>query len=163
MLIIDTTILVIFLISAVISFVRGFVREVFSLLAWIISIWVAITFTPHGAMLLVSHVETEVLRIGIAFVTLFVSTLFLLTMVNHLLSQFVKKTGLSGTDRMVGLIFGVARGGLVVSILVLLAGMTTFPQEVWWTESMLLSHFEQIAGILKSKLPTEVAANIVYD
>jgi len=160
---IDTTILIIFLISAVISLVRGFVKEVFSLLAWIISIWVAVTFTSHGAVLLAPYVETDVLRIGIAFVVLFVITLFLLTMVNHLLSQFVKKTGLSGTDRMVGLIFGIARGGLVVSILVLLAGMTTFPQEPWWTESLLLKHFEPMAGMLKSNLPSELASKIAYN
>lgn len=162
MLFIDTTILIIFLISAIISLVRGFVKEVFSLLAWIISIWVAVTFTSHGAALLAPYVETDVLRIGIAFVVLFVITLFLLTMVNHLLSQFVKKTGLSGTDRMVGLIFGIARGGLVVSILVLLAGMTTFPQEPWWTESLLLNHFEPMAGMLKSNLPSELASKIAY-
>lgn len=160
---IDLVILVILLVSAGISFLRGFTKEVFSLVAWIVSIWVAVNYTGLAAIFLEPHISNPTLRIGAAFVGLFLVTLILATLLNSLLGTLVRKTGLSGTDRMVGLIFGVARGGAVVAVLVMLAGLTEFPREPLWQESKLLVHFEKMAFWLKDNLPSDVASNIVYD
>jgi membrane protein required for colicin V production len=160
---VDTAILVILVISAGISFTRGFAREVFSLIAWALAIWVAVTFTELGGIFLEPYISNPTLRIGTAFVVLFLVTLILATILNSLLSSLIQKTGLSGTDRMVGLIFGVARGGVIVAVLVMLAGITEFPQQVWWHESKFLGHFEQMAFWLKDRLPPEVASNIIYE
>lgn len=159
----DMAILGILLISAGISFIRGFAKEVFSLAAWIIAIWVAVTYTGVGSQFLESYISHPTARVATAFITLFLVTLILGTLTNSLLSGLIKKTGLSGTDRMVGLIFGAARGGVIVAVLVLLAGITEFPEQVWWHESKFLGHFEQMAFWLKGYLPPDVASNIVYD
>ncbi|MDH5545951.1 MAG: CvpA family protein [Gammaproteobacteria bacterium] len=159
----DLAILGILLLSALISFVRGFTKEVFSLAAWVLAIWVAVTYTGLGTLFLESYISHPSLRVGVAFIVLFLVTLILATLLNVLLSSLVKKTGLSGTDRMVGLIFGVARGAVIVSVLVLLAGITELPKERWWQESRLLSHFEQMASWLREYLPPDAAAGIVYN
>lgn len=160
---IDFIVLLILFVSAIISFIRGFVREVLSLVAWSLAVWVAIKFSADGAVLLEPYLLSPTLRVGAAFIALFLLTLFLTSMVNFLIGHLVKSTGLSGTDRLVGLIFGLARGGIIISIGVLLGGVFGFSHENWWKESTLLGHFEHMAFWLKAQLPPDVASNITFD
>ena len=159
---VDIAILVIIALSAGISLFRGFVREALSLLAWIISIWVAITFSDKLSVLLENMIASASARLAVAFVALFVVTLIAGSMANYLASQLIRKTGLTGTDRMLGVIFGVARGVAVVVILVMLAGLTqTIPEESWWKQSILMAHFQDAAIWMRGFLPPDVAKNIV--
>jgi len=160
---VDYIILGILLISTGISFMRGFLREVLSLLAWICAVWISVSFTPHISYLLQDQVANDSLRTLIAFVGLFVSTLIVASLANFLMSQLVKKTGFSGTDRMIGLVFGFARGGVIVAVIVLVIGFTTVPQETWWQESLLLEHFQTLAVWLKGNFPAEMTTQFAYD
>ena len=83
-------------------------------------------------------------------------------MVNFAAGKLIEKTGLSGTDRMLGVVFGALRGVVVVGILVLLAGFTAVPKDPWWDQSMLLKHFESMAVELRGFLPPTIAENINY-
>ena len=83
-------------------------------------------------------------------------------LVNYLMGELVEKTGLSGTDRMLGLVFGIVRGVAVVGIIVLLAGLTPLPRDPWWNESRLLMHFEQLALWMRGYLPPEIASYIAF-
>ena len=98
----------------------------------------------------------------VAFTILFVSTVVLGGLVNLLAGQLVARTGLTATDRALGMVFGIARGMVIVAVLVLLAGLTTLPQDPWWSESVLLRHFQDLALWLRSFLPPDVAGNIHY-
>lgn len=160
---IDYIILGILLVSTVISFWRGFVREILSLLAWVAAMWIAVSFTPQVSILIENQVTNDSIRLIVAFLGLFITTLFVATLTNTLLSQLVKKTGLSGTDRMVGLIFGLARGGVIISVIVLVVGITNIPQEAWWQESVLLGHFENLAIWLKGNFPADMSTQFAYD
>ncbi len=160
---IDIVILVIIALSAGISLFRGFVREALSLLAWVVSIWVAITFSHKLSVLIEGLIASASARLAVAFVALFVVTLIAGSMANYLASQLIKKTGLTGTDRMLGIIFGVARGVAVVVIMVMLAGLTqAIPEEIWWKQSMLMAHFQDAALWMRNFLPSDVASNIVF-
>jgi membrane protein required for colicin V production len=159
---VDFLIIGIILISALISIVRGFVKEVFSLASWALAFWVALLFYPHMATLLVDYVATPSIRSFVAFASLFIVTLILGALVNHLISQLVKKTGLSGTDRMLGIIFGLIRGVAIVTLLILAAGATPMPQDVWWQNSLLLEHFEKLAVWLQGFLPSDIADHINF-
>lgn len=160
---IDYIILAILLLSTAISFMRGFLREVLSLLAWISAVWLSVSFTPQLSFLLQNQVVNESLRVLISFVSLFVATLIVASLANFLVSQLVKKTGFSGTDRMIGVIFGLARGGVIVAVIVLVIGFTTVPQEPWWKESILLEHFQTLAIWLKGNFPAEMTTKFAYD
>ena len=159
---VDVAILVIVALSAFVSLLRGFLREALSLTGWILAIWVALSFTDDVASLLVDHVELASVRQGIAFFSLFVSVLLATAVVNIVVGLLVDKTGLTGTDRVLGVVFGIARGVLVVVILVVLAGLTDVPEDAWWRESMLLPRFEIIALDIKSALPPDVADRLHY-
>ncbi|NOX43465.1 MAG: CvpA family protein [Gammaproteobacteria bacterium] len=159
----DVIILSIIGISAIISLIRGFVKEAMSLAGWVAAIWVSLTYSDVLAGLLAQYMSTPSIRFIVAFTSLFVVTLLLSALINFLVSQLVKKTGLSGTDRMIGVIFGVARGAAVVGILVLLAGLTPLPQDDWWQDSKLVGHFQQMATWASGQLPPEAIANLTYD
>ena len=93
--------------------------------------------------------------------TLFVVTLVITALVNRLAGTLVTKTGLTGTDRMIGMIFGVARGVIIVCVLVLLAGMTTIPQDPWWGESVLIDVFHKLALWLRYTVAPELTGGAI--
>ena len=159
----DIVILVLIGLSMVISLWRGFTREALSLVAWIAAFWVGFTFAWYPATLLEPHVSVPSARLALGFLGLFLATLLLGGVVNYLIGKAVDKTGMTGTDRMLGLIFGLARGIVLVAILVLLAGLTPLPQDPWWGESLFIGHFQQLAKLLRDLLPPDIAAYFVYD
>ncbi|GMR08321.1 MAG: hypothetical protein BMS9Abin26_1326 [Gammaproteobacteria bacterium] len=159
----DLAILIIILLSSLISILRGFVREALSLAGLIIAFWVAFTFSKDLSVYLAEQIKTPSIQIAAAFAILFIVTLILAAIVNYLAGQLVKKSGLSGSDRMLGIIFGVVRGVAVVAILVLLAGLTPLPQDAWWNESLFVQHFQELAIWLRGFLPADIASNFVYD
>ncbi|MDX1572670.1 MAG: CvpA family protein [Methylophaga sp.] len=160
---VDFLIIGIILLSATISIVRGFIREVLSLLSWILAFWVALMFHAHLASLLIPYVDTPTIRLFAAFFVLFVVTLILGALVNHLISQLVEKTGLTGTDRALGVIFGLLRGAAIVTLLVLVAGLTPMPSDAWWQNSLMIEHFEQLAMWVVNFLPEDIATHINFN
>jgi len=153
----DLTILAIILVSTVIGLVRGFVREAFSLAVWVLAFWIGWTFFRDLAEELTPWIATPSVRLGVAFVGLVLLALLVGGIVNYLVIRLVQLTGLSGSDRFIGMLFGVARGMLVVTLLVLLAGLTPLPEDPWWHDSLLIPWFEELALWLKEAMPPEVA------
>jgi len=154
---VDYVVLGIIGLSALISLVRGFVRETVSLLVWIGAFVVAWSYFRELATYLAEWITTPSIQLGAAFILLLLAVLILGGLLGFLVGQLVDKTGLTGTDRLLGMLFGAARGAILVAILVLLAGLTPLPQEHWWAQSLLIPHFQQLALWLLSLLPPEVA------
>lgn len=139
---VDYVILAIIAISALISLVRGFVREVISILVWIAAFWLAILFARPLAAVLVDYIESPTLQVVVSFTVIFVGTLLVGALVNYLAGFLVGKTGLSGTDRALGVVFGAGRGLIIVALLVLALGLTTMPREAWWRQSVLIGYLQ---------------------
>lgn len=148
--------------SALLSLIRGFVREALSLAGWLVASWVALTFARGFADLLLTGISAPSVRIAVSFTILFVVTLVISALVNRLAGSLVAKTGLTSTDRMIGMVFGVARGVVVVAVLVLLAGMTTIPQDPWWQESALIDMFHKLALWLKHTVAPELVNGAIF-
>lgn len=138
---IDYIIIGIIAFSILVSLLRGFVREVLSLGSWIVAFIVASQFYPYLAAYL-TQIESMYIRNGTAIAILFVLTLIVGAIVNYVISQLVDKTGLSGTDRVLGAAFGLVRGALIVAaLLFFMDTFTNFEQADWWKESQLIPHF----------------------
>ncbi len=159
---VDYAILGILLISSFISLVRGFVKEALSLVGWVLAFWVSLSFAVPLSKLFESSSDDPTLRLIIAFVVLFVLSLIVSAVINFFASRLVQRTGLTGTDRFLGVIFGFLRGAVLVSVLVLLAGLTTLPKEDWWDDSFLLFRFQAIAMWVRELLPSDVAASFNF-
>jgi membrane protein required for colicin V production len=141
---IDFTIIGLILVSAVISLIRGFIKEAISLAIWFAAFFIASQFYTDLAKYLTSF-NDEMIRNGIAIAILFVATLILGGLVNYLISQLVEFSGLSGTDRALGSVFGLLRGVLIVSaLLFFLDTFTAAGGADWWKDSMLIPEFTPI-------------------
>ena len=144
---VDIAIVAIIAISGCISLVRGFVKEAMSLVIWLTAFVVAMTFKELIAELLVNMIALASMRQLAAWLMLFVGTLLFGAMVNFLLGKLVSSTGLSGTDRTLGLVFGVFRGLLVVlALVVMLPEALPVDQDLWWTSSKLIPVFMSFKG-----------------
>jgi len=153
----DLTILAILTLSVVVSLFRGLIREVLSLLIWIGAFWLAWTFVDNGANWLESFIELPSARHLIAFVALFLAALIVGGMINYLVGKMITKTGLGSTDRFFGMFFGLARGLVAITAVVLFLQATPFSQDPWWDESKLQPHFSKLAEWVKAKMPEDMA------
>ncbi|GHF98573.1 CvpA family protein [Thalassotalea marina] len=141
---VDYAILAVIGISTLISLVRGFVKEAISLVVWISAFFIASTFYAKLATLL-TNISDQLLRNGAAIAILFITTLVLGAIINYLIGQLVSKTGLSGTDRVLGIVFGALRGVLVTSaMLFFLDAFTPAATSTWWQSSLLIPEFSLI-------------------
>lgn len=122
--------------SAVIGLVRGLVKEILSLVAWVLAFVAAIYFSPQVAEHLPGGWGSESVRLIISFAGLFVGTLIAAALVQWLVAKLITSTGLSGTDRFLGFLFGSARG-LLVTVVILMGAREVVAEKSWWQESVL--------------------------
>ncbi|MEM6576011.1 MAG: CvpA family protein [Pseudomonadota bacterium] len=151
----DWTILGILGLSMLISFFRGFVREFMALAIWIAAVWVALTFADQVAPLIGERVEVPSVRLAIAFAALFFATLLAGGVLNYVLGLLISQTGLSGTDRFLGLFFGAARGALLLLVGVSLLSHNPLPADPWWQNSLALPRLEALARWSSRYLPED--------
>jgi len=131
----DYVVLGIIAISILVGAIRGFIKEAFSLAVWAAAFLVAFYYSGTLALQLESHIELPSARTALAFSGLFLVVLLIGGLLTFLVGQLVEKTGLSGTDRLLGGVFGGIRGLVLVIALMLVAGLTPVPQDPWWKSS----------------------------
>lgn len=153
MTVVDVIIIFVIFLSALFSLIRGFVKEAVSLATWIMATWISATFAPKLAVMLPDGIESEAVRLATGFALLFILTLMFGALVNFIIAQFVKKTGLSGADRVLGVAFGFLRGLIIIVVFVVIGSMTPLPEQAWWKTSDLLGRFEQLTLMLKPYFP----------
>lgn len=141
---IDFAILGVILLSTLISLVRGFVKEAISLAVWIGAFFIASQFYADLAVYL-TNFDDAMIRNGIAIAILFVVTLILGGLLNYMVAQLVQHTGLTGTDRSLGAVFGLLRGALIVSAMLFFMDVfTPAPNADWWQSSVLIPEFKVV-------------------
>ncbi len=158
----DYAVLAILVASIVVSVLRGLVKEVLSLLAWIAAFVVANRYAASFAEMLPAVVPAGSLRLIVAFASLFVATLLLGALINLAIGMVIKATGLAVADRGLGGLFGLARGVLIVLTLVILAGLTELPRQPVWKDAVLSPLAESGARTVKPWLPDDWARHVRF-
>lgn len=146
---IDWAIVTVIIASAVISLGRGLVKEVMSLASWGIALLVAWRLGTPMSSYLEGYIETPSVRIITASVALFIVTLMIGALISRALSGLIKVTGLGGLDRLLGIVFGAARGALLASILVGMLSVSPLAEDSAWQNSTLLPNFLQLSDWAK--------------
>lgn len=140
----DWAIIAVLGLSTLISVVRGFVKEAVSLLIWLTAAIVASIFHDQLAALMTDWIDTPSLRMLAAWVSLFVAVLIVGSILNYLLGKLIQATGLSGTDRLLGMFFGLVRGLVILMVvLIILPKVLPVTEDQWWIESTLIPYFMQ--------------------
>jgi membrane protein required for colicin V production len=136
-------------VSAGVGIWRGFVKEALSLLTLLVAIWLAWRFAALVAPKLSNWAADQDVRIWIARGIIFALALIVGALVSWLARQLIRHTGLSGVDRMLGAVFGFARGVLIVGLLVLALDFLDLDQDGWWQSARFRPYAEQVAGAVK--------------
>lgn len=157
---VDYVIIAIIALSALIGLARGLVREVISLAVWIAALAVAWLFYEPLAIELTPWISTPSIRIGVAVLMLVFGVLIAGAILGYLLATLVDKTGLTGTDRLLGIVFGAARGAVLVALVVFLASLTPLTEDPWWDQSQLLDQFKVLADWMLEQVPPDVTERI---
>jgi membrane protein required for colicin V production len=140
----DGVFLAVIAISTLLSLRRGFVKESLSLAAWISAFIVARIFAPNLEVLLADSISTASLRYIAAFAILFISVLLVGALVNKLVCELVRITGLSTTDRILGMFFGLARGVILSIVAVALLRLTPLENDDWWKQSVAIETLQML-------------------
>lgn len=159
----DYAVIFIIGLSIMLSIIRGAVREVLSLAAWVLAFWAAQTYTVEFAALLPSNISNQSLRLMTGFALVFLTVLVVMSLVAILCSKLVKASGLSIADRSLGAVFGLARGFLMVLILVLLGGLSSLPKQPLWKNALFSPQLERVATGMKVWLPENLSKHISYE
>lgn len=164
--VVDYLIIAVIAISVLISIVRGFVREAVGLLIWVAAFYVAFAYAPLlvpylGDLPVLADLPPSALT-AVGMIILFVATLIIGVVINVLIAILVKRTGVSGTDRLLGLGFGLARGVLIVAVLILAAGFTPIPQDPWYQRAYLIDELQPLAEWGAEFLPESIREHVSF-
>jgi membrane protein required for colicin V production len=146
----DYILLGVVLVSALIGIVRGFVKESLSLLSWVIAIWAAARFGASAAGWLSTWIADPVIRLWAGRLLVLVGALVIGSIIGAVIGHLVNHSVLTGTNRALGMLFGLARGVLVAALGVLVLQMAGFEQEPWWRDSQLVPHVAPVGEWLRS-------------
>lgn len=152
---IDWVIIALITVSTLISLKRGFVREALSLVTWVGAFVLARTFHPQMQTFLEGTVETPLVRLVAAFAILFFGTLIIGAIINNMIGHLVRATGLSATDRVLGMGFGLLRGIVVVIVAIAFIRYTPLAQDTWWRESVMIDRFAVVEAWSRRTLGDE--------
>ena len=136
---VDTAILVVTTLSCLFGLWRGLVKEVLSLVTWVAALLVARVYSETLSDVLVNVIESSSVRYVAAFALIFVIVMMIGTLLNHLLSKLLTITGIKVLDRLLGGVFGVARGVIIVLVILFITSVFVSETEQW-QQSTLIPH-----------------------
>jgi membrane protein required for colicin V production len=163
MTIFDYLVLVILVLSIALSAMRGLVLEALSIVSWVIALIISKSYASQLVPIMPEAIPTEPLRVVAAFLIVFLATLLISSLLSIVLASFFKKLGLGWLNRLLGGLFGLTRGIIIVCLLVFLGGMTDLPKEERWRDAMLSAPFEALVGHIMPSVPDSIGQYINFD
>lgn len=150
---VDIAILTIVLLSVITGLFRGFVKEFIALGVWIFAFWFAFNYGTILDPWVSPHVHDQTVKTIVEFIAILVISLILGGLVNAIIGFIMRSSGLGGTDRILGMGFGFARGVFIVAIIMLGIRMTGMSYEEYSKESRLYARFDPLVAWLAPYVP----------
>ena len=150
---VDLAIIAVIGLSVLTGLFRGFVKELIALCVWVLAFWLAFKYSQSLDPWLSSYIHDQSARTAVGFIIILIATLLVGGLVNALLSSLLKRTGLSGTDKTLGMIFGFIRGVFIVALIMVAIKMTSLPYQQYAQQSILYARFDPIVDLTYAHLP----------
>jgi membrane protein required for colicin V production len=150
---VDLAIIAIIGLSVLTGLIRGFVKELIALAVWILAFWLAFHYAPSLDPWLQKYIQDKTARLITGFILILIGTLIAGGIVNALLSVILKRSGLSGTDRILGMVFGFIRGVFIVALIMVVVQMTSLPYKEYEKNSKLYSEFNPLVAWITASMP----------
>ncbi len=159
----DFVMIVVLLAFAVTGALRGFVLELLSLILWPLSASIAWLFADAGAEFFKSLISDAQLRLVAAFVAVFVVVFIIGTIVVYFIHRALPLRGMfRKPNALLGGVVGFVRGGIIIVIVFLVAGVTPLPQRPWWRDAALAPYFQKVAAAVSVYMPRDISRHIRY-
>ncbi|HET7032155.1 MAG TPA: CvpA family protein [Casimicrobiaceae bacterium] len=158
----DIALIAIVALSTLFAFARGIVRELIALATWFVALVAAFAYVGPVAGWFSGLDMSPAAKHVLAFSLILIGVLVAGALLARTLSGVVKAIGLGFVDRLLGAVFGAARGLAVVVLFALVAGVTTLPKQDWWQNSTLGRSLAEAALGLKPYLPRAWAERLDF-
>jgi membrane protein required for colicin V production len=162
MLWIDNAIATLVAIYCVYGFVRGFQKEVYALMIWSVGLLIAWFFSKHFTVFLSKHMHASTSNLLLAFFGLILMSLTMGWVIRFLAVGLSNKAKLSVSARLGGLCVGFVQGLMVVLVFIVMAGLTSLPNDRWWAESRYIPPFQDAVLIAKKYFRSNMASSLHY-
>ena len=149
--------------SVITGLFRGFIKELIALCVWVLAIWLALNYSAAIDPWLQPHIQDKTVRTVVAFVAILLATILAGGLFNAMLSFILRRSGLSGTDRFLGMGFGFLRGVFIVALLMVVFKMTSIPHEDYTSKSRLYVKFDPLVNWLSGYMPGLIKKVGVFD
>jgi len=153
---IDYVLLAVLVLSSIVGLFRGIIKEGLSLVSWVAAIWCGWRFGAAAGAALPHIVDSQVIQMWFGRIVVLVTILIVGGLLGWLLSYLTDKSGLSGTDRLIGMVFGLGRGIVLAGLVVIVLQMAGFDRDSWWKESRLIPYAAPVAALLRQKAQGEI-------
>lgn len=155
--VLDYVFLAILLVSALIGIVRGLIKEALSLLGWVAAVWLAVRYGAEGGRVVAGLIGDPDVRLWAGRLLVFIGALFAASLLTWLVAWLVRRTPVTGMDRALGLCFGLARGTLLVALVVYAVRAGGFETEPWYQKSKLLPYAAAVTQALEQAFTDRLA------
>ena len=159
----DYVVLAVFVLSIGWGIYRGLVREVMSLVGWVIAFLAANLFAAPLADQLPASISRPEYRTLFAFVVIFFLAVVITALASIWLHKVMHAAGLGSVDRVFGALFGLLRALIIVLVVAIIAGFTSFPRSAAWKDSLSGNQLAAAVTALKPWLPPALAARLKYN
>lgn len=139
----------------IMSLMRGVIAEISSLITWIVAFFIAKWFAVPFSEIAFKSFEPQALGVALAFIMLFIAAWLVQRFLRSLLTAGVSAIGLGSVNRLLGGVFGAAKGILLVTLAVMVCSYTDLPETEDWQASRSIPYFETLAhDVVMPYLPT---------
>jgi membrane protein required for colicin V production len=150
------------LVSAMLAMVRGFSREILSIVSWVVAAVAAFFLYPYALPYVQPHISNEKIAMAASAGAVFIVALIVMTLITMKIADFIIDSRVGALDRALGFLYGAARGILVVAVALLFFDwLVGAHPPAWITEAKSRPFLETIGAKIQSLLPDDPENSIL--
>lgn len=160
---VDCAILTVIGLSIITGLFRGLVKELIALCVWALAIWLAFHYSQVLEPWFEPYCKDKTVLKAVCMIAILIGTLIVGGIFNAILGFVMRKSGLSGTDRVLGMGFGFVRGVCIVALILVVVKLTSLPYESYRKDSVLYAKFDPLVDWISAFIPDFIKQVKVYD